>query len=163
MTSQIRIIAVCFLFLISNMGCENVTSEDISSSADGSYTHTDSNGNITDEDSDDWRIQNYFKNEFYVTTPPYPNPTANAQVTLKVKFSASFPSSGIYVIGLNTNDLPVQVYQSSNVSFGSHTITLNLSTLSADNTLETLQGKILRLRFYDAENRLMTYGDIKFK
>ncbi len=142
--------------------CENVSSEeDISNFPDGSYTHTDSNGKITDTDNDDWRIQNYFKNEFYIVQVPFPNPTIEAQIAITIQFSQTFNSLGFYVMGMNTNDFPVELYRSSNVGFGTKTFFLNLSPLSASGSLQDLKGKLFRLRFYDSQNRLMTYGDIK--
>ncbi len=162
MKSGIWFVTLMLLMALTMGGCENVSSEeDISVSSDGKFTTTDKNGIILDEDEDDWRIQSYFKNEFSFDKVLYPNPTSSAQITFSLYFSSSFPSNGFYVLSMNTKNQPVQLFQSTSVSFGTRTFTIPLSALSATNSPAELKGKQFRLRFYDAQSRLMTYGDIK--
>jgi len=152
--------AVGWLIILFMAGCSVGTDEEnISNSPDGNITKTDYNGNILNEDSNDWRIQNYFKNDVYIE-PVYPNPTRNGIITLKMTFVANMPESGLYIYANNINHVGVILHESHSVSFGQTVFTLYLTQLSPSSSLTQIQGKQFRLRIYDGMGRLISFGDV---
>ncbi|ACF12553.1 hypothetical protein Ctha_0082 [Chloroherpeton thalassium ATCC 35110] len=153
--------AVVLLLFWLAAGCSVGTDEeDISNSSDGEITETDATGNVVDEDSNDWRIQNYFKNNVYIK-PAYPNPTSNGIVTITMTFIANIPESGVYIYANNINSVGVFLYQLPDVSYGAKTFSFSLVGLSPSSSLTQIQGKQFRLRIYDGMGRLISFGDVE--
>lgn len=152
-------LVICWILLV-NAGCStDLDEEDISQDSDGQITRTDSNGNIIDEDKDDWRVQNYFKGDVFIDQKAYPNPTANGIVYLTLRYSSVVPEGGVYFMANDTRGLPVQLKADLNPSFGSRIYDLNLNSLAS--SFSSLKGKQYRIRIYDGPGRLVSYGDIE--
>ncbi|NTV45218.1 MAG: hypothetical protein HGB11_01540 [Chlorobiales bacterium] len=159
MTHLKFVLFISLIAILSTSCSTDFEDGNISFSSDGKITRTDSQGNILDEDTNDWKIQKYFQGDVFIDQKPYSNPTTNGIVSLTLRYSTVVPEGAVYFMGINTNDLPVQLFVDTNPSFGSHVYTLNLTTLAP--SLTALKGKQFRIRIYDGPGRLISYGDIE--
>lgn len=129
-----------------------------------SFTQTTSSGEIISRDNDDWRVSPLYINTVEVFRPAYPNPTVVQQITVEFLVSGIESVSGLVGYVLRQDRSLSQVYRNSNnvLPTGLISIQLDPSIFSFSGTLSGAQG-LHRLLFYDLNDRLITYGDIKIE
>lgn len=144
--------------------------ENQSLSAPSGYTATQAEGEITDNDPDDWRISPMYRGLLYIGTgirslqPPYPNPIDyNQDLTINIYLSN--------IDNLNR----IEIYSFENVSDAGKppiavrddisspllvTIRLNGQEISGQSAGSQANG-LYRIRVLDGDLNVITYGDIK--
>jgi len=129
-----------------------------------SFTETNSAGEIISRDNDDWRVSPVYINVVEVFRPAYPNPTVVQNVTIEFLVSGIESVSGLVCYVLRQDRSLSQVYRNSNnvLPTGLISIQLDPSIFALSGTISGSQG-LHRLLFYDLNDRLITYGDVKIE
>lgn len=144
--------------------------EDQSLSAPSNYTATPTQGEITNNDPDDWRISPMYRGLINIGTgissfqPPYPNPMDfNQNLTINIYLSNVDNLDRLEVYSFETvsetGKPPIRVYD--NISSPSLvTIQLNGQEISGKSGGSQANG-LYRIRILDGDLNVVTYGDIK--
>ncbi|KER09831.1 MAG: hypothetical protein HY22_08555 [[Candidatus Thermochlorobacteriaceae] bacterium GBChlB] len=149
---------ICAVWLL---GCNVLPTESVSTTVDG-FTETDNLGSVIRNDPDDWRTQERYRNEVFVS-PAFPNPTINGNITVPVRYSLASPLPRVDVIGINTVGNPVFLWSAPPPQIGIEFYRLNLLSLSPTNNFNDLRGRLFRIRFIDPAGNTISYGDVKFR
>lgn len=129
-----------------------------------SFTETNNAGEIISEDKDDWRVSPFYLNVVEVFRPAYPNPTVVQYITVEFLVSGIESVSGLVCYVLRQDRSLSQVYRNSNdvLPTGLISVQLDPSLFAYAGTISGAQG-LHRLLFYDINDRLITYGDVKIE
>lgn len=131
------------------------------------YTATNGNGEIINEDPDDWRIAPMYSGLVSIGTPdnqpPYPNPvTFNQNLTINIYIRSIETLNRIEVY---TFELPSQIRGPISVLQDLSSPTLETITLSGASISGSSGGSeatgLYRILIYDGQQNLITYGDIR--
>ena len=163
-----RIFFLISVLIVVISACTN-TEEQVNFEKDAfktpvSFTETNSAGEIISRDNDDWRVSPVYINVVEVFRPAYPNPTVVQNVTIEFLVSGIESVSGLVCYVLRQDRSLSQVYRNSNnvLPTGLISIQLDPSIFALSGTISGSQG-LHRLLFYDLNDRLITYGDVKIE
>lgn len=144
--------------------------ENQSLSAPSDYTVTTTQGEITSNDADDWRISPMYRGLINIGTgigsfePPYPNPMDyNQDLNIFIKLNSVDNINSIEVYSFefvsNAGKPPIDVR--SNISSPSLvTIQISGDRISGKSGGSQANG-LYRIRILDGDRNVITYGDIK--
>lgn len=128
------------------------------------YTTADENGNITDEDSNDWRISPIYAGLVRVEIPAHPNPVVGDRFEIDIFISGidAIPSGRMefFIINSVGEQIPL-AYSVENVTTGLTSIPLSRSQIPGISSSEI--AGLYRLVISDGRNNFITYGDIKIE
>lgn len=129
-----------------------------------SFTQTNSAGEIIKIDKDDWRVSPIYSTVFEVFRPAYPNPVVVQKITVEFLVSGIESVSGLVCYVLRQDRSLSQVYRNPNnvLPTGIVSVQLDPSIFAISGVISGAQG-LHRLLFYDLNDRLITYGDIKIE
>lgn len=131
-------------------------------SAPNNYTETAStNGDILNNDPDDWRTSPRFQG-FITVTPPYPNPVAtNQNIQFQLDLFAQGSVNGLLVFVRLENGQLDEIYRDeSPLSTSLNDFSISASLLSQfEGSSGTARG-LKRVYFFDLNRRMISYGDI---
>ncbi|MEM1043648.1 MAG: hypothetical protein AAGI91_13590 [Bacteroidota bacterium] len=136
---------------------QNLFFEQSSFPAQG-LTVTDESGTIEDgsEDPDDWRVAPFFANQVTVR-PAFPNPVArNGLVTITVQDTFGDALTGALTVTGRRDDNRIEALVSDQGP-DFYTLTFNPTRLRLTGG-ET--ARLYRVRVFDGQQRIVTYGDI---
>jgi len=158
---------IVWLSLAFTSGCDTQDLQEefiqAASSAPSGFTHTTPEGEVLEEDPDDWRTAPIFVGSIRFR-PAYPNPTSGEPVTLPfsvLQFNA-FPG-GLVLRGYDNTGRFVLLDEEPEASQpGSYAFFFTPDRLSASGDLTAAQG-LHRLFVFDARGELVTYGDLMVK
>lgn len=148
--------ASLLLMLLFWTGCDATEQQrdfaDEALRAPNGITETDVEGNIIDEDADDWRVAPFYAGKLDVQ-PAFPNPTASV-VTLivNIRFSDAVPA-GLAVAGLDNTGRFLTLDELSDNSPGVYAFTFNPLTLGRTG--------LIRVFVLDPSGDIVSYGDIR--
>jgi hypothetical protein len=149
------------VWLLCLAGCSAPPTETVSTTVEG-FTETDNLGGIIRTDMDDWRTQERYRNEVFVS-PAFPNPTITGNITLTVRYSVVSALPRVDILSTNTVGNPVFLFSAAPPATGVEFYRLNLLALSPSGNLNELRGKLFRVRLIDAAGNTISYGDVKFR
>lgn len=129
------------------------------------YTETNRNGNIQQEDPDDWRIAPLFSGNIEVNSPVYPNPYLPGSGNVEINFWVSSDNAihGLQIYGISYSGREVQLLfptVNKTLETGSRTYSFNPQLLSDSGNLP--EG-LYRILVYDGDFDLITYGDLMIR
>lgn len=157
---MIRTLPVLLVLLLVLPGCDSnegqtLFLEQSSFPAEG-FTSTDEDGEVLDEDADDWRIAPFFANQVEVR-PAFPNPVArNGLVTITVQDTFGDALTGeVRVTGFADDGRPVRLAFDEGPDFYTFTFNPTLLRLAGGEA-----ARLYRVRVFDSQSRIVTYGDI---
>jgi len=163
-----RIYLLLLALIWVNSACTN-SDEQINFEKDAfktpeSFTETNISGEIISEDKDDWRVSPIYINVVEVFRPAYPNPAVVQNITVEFLVSGIESVSGLVCYVLRQDRSLNQVYRNSNniLPTGLISVQLDPSVFALSGTISGAQG-LHRLLFYDLNDRLITYGDVKIE
>lgn len=156
----------CFLAFLLVAGCgQNRDQRDFENQAfrspDG-FTQTNANGQVVDEDPDDWRIAPFFQGLVEVR-PAYPNPVqTTGQISIDVEVTGIESVSGLRVIVFHHIEEviePIFIDQRAPLPPGLTVVPINPVELGRFNNVESALG-LHRVIVTDGNENIITYGDI---
>lgn len=124
------------------------------------FTHTDSQGEVLEEDPDDWRISPMFGASISVEYPAYPNPTDGENVTITLRFSGTDVVAGLQVFSYYQQREFREIYFDDSDIPLFKDIVFDPRRLDPSGVLDEARG-LHRVFIYDLNDNLITYGDIK--
>ncbi|MCS7082572.1 MAG: hypothetical protein N2561_09355 [Bacteroidetes bacterium] len=124
------------------------------------FTRTDPTGRVLEEDLDDWRTAPLFRGILLIH-PPYPNPTRGEDLRLPVEVLAfSGLSGGLEGWAADLQGRPVRLFRHGQFAGpGLYTIRFSLAVLAPNLNWASLRG-LHRVRIFDEQGRMVTYGDV---
>ncbi len=123
-------------------------------------TQTDNQGEVLEEDPDDWRISPMFGASIDVEYPAYPNPTDGENVTIALRFSGTDVVSGLQVFSYYQEREFREIYYYDSDIHLFKDIVFDPRRLDPSGVLDEARG-LHRVFIYDLNENLITYGDIK--
>jgi type II secretory pathway component PulC len=160
---MIRALFIVVLFLCScNLNKEQNQFEQQAYATPRNITETNVNGEILQNDVDDWRIAPFFLNTVEVFRPAFPNPSNNQTIRLEILVSGIDAVAGLIVYVLRQDRSIIQVYR-----YPATVLPTGLVQIELDPAVFSLSGSISgavgvhRLIFYDLQERIITYGDVQ--
>ena len=156
---------ICFTLLISFISCsQNEDQREFEraafSEASG-FTRTNTNGEVIQEDPDDWRIAPFFQGLIEISSYPAPNPVqTNDRIVMNLLATGIEPVSGIIIyVYYRPNSIKViPVDDRSPLPAG--LLTIQLNPLEIAEFVEQPAG-LYRVILLDRNENVITYGDIK--
>lgn len=129
------------------------------------YTHTDTQGQVVNNetDPDDWRIGPMFQGYVYVQSPAYPNPVkASPAVRIELMITGIQAVNGLYLYrrSVDGSYKLLASQPQSPMPSGLAVLQFNSSQLSENGTYSGAIG-LHRVFVYDENFNLITYGDVK--
>lgn len=131
---------------------------------DDNITQTNGRGEVVDnnEDPDDWRTAPFFSGLVFVD-PIFPNPVlTNDRLTLNILITGNDAVSGLRIYSYPGFSRPRVVYDDVRRPLPPGTISVSLNPLDLTPTPESAAG-IYRLVVLDANENVITYGDVKIE
>ncbi len=160
---MIRILPVAFVLLLALPGCDTGGEQDLfleqSRLPTQGFTETSADGEVLNEDPDDWRVAPFFANQVEVR-PAVPNPVArNGLVTITVQDTfGDVLTGGVRVSGVLDTTPPQFVALDRDEGNGPfYELTFNPTLLRLSGGEEA---RLYRVRVFDSQSRIITYGDI---
>lgn len=125
-------------------------------------TETNTLGEILSKDPDDWRVSPLYATTFEVFRPAYPNPSVVKPFTIEFLISGIDAVPGLvgYVLRQDRSLSSFYRHPEQILPVGLITIEIDPSVFAISGVLSGSQG-VHRVLFYDLNNRLITYGDVK--
>ncbi len=126
------------------------------------YTETDFNGEIISEDPDDWRIGPMFGTSVDVQEPAFPNPTEGDDITINIYILTNNAVDGLFVRHRDERGYFRRLYQDDTRPLmpGIKQIRFDPVDMSLTGTIDDARG-LHRIFVFDANDNLITYGDVK--
>ncbi len=128
------------------------------------YTHTDTQGQVVNNetDPDDWRIAPMFQGYVYIQSPAYPNPVKTGLVKIELMITGVQAVNGLYLYRRSVTGSYQQLASQpqSPLPSGLAVLQFNATQLSENGSYSGAIG-LHRVFVYDENFNLITYGDIK--
>lgn len=126
------------------------------------FTQTNSNGQIINNDPDDWRIGPLFQGLIEVNAVPYANPSVGLQFRFELLVTGLEAVSGLEIYSRDPFGRPFLVYNDNRRPLPPGLIDLAIepSWLTPSRIYSEAIG-LNRIFVYDANGNLITYGDLK--
>jgi hypothetical protein len=126
------------------------------------FTQTNSNGQVINEDPDDWRIGPLFQGLIEVNAVPYANPSVGLQFRFELLVTGLEAVSGLQIYSRDPLGRPFLVYNDNRRPLppGLIDIALEPSWLTPSRIYSEAIG-LNRIFVYDGNDNLITYGDLK--
>lgn len=127
------------------------------------YTTTDVSGDIQEEDEDDWRIGPMFQGTIRVQTPAFPNPVnAGQEIEIELTILGIESVSSIEVLARDENRNWQLLDNESSPETGLLTFRIDPRLFSYTGDFENAIG-LHRMIFFDSNDNVITYGDVKIE
>lgn len=128
------------------------------------FTPVDVHGDIDEErrDPDDWRIGPMFSGSVEISRPATPNPVAfNSHFEIELFFNSSDRISGLEVLAFRDDpERPTFILEESGSDVDNGLFSIRL-TPADFHTGGVGMEPLYRILIFDANNNLITYGDVK--
>ncbi len=126
-------------------------------------TETDrNNGEVINEDPDDWRISPFFQGLIEVTTPAFPNPALSSDnISIDLNNPGLETITGLQVMAYYSNN-SFQLLDSRPGQLPPGNISLNFQGSMVAQLSENPQG-IYRVIIMDGSENVISYGDIEIE
>lgn len=120
------------------------------------------NGEVINEDPDDWRISPFFQGLIDVTTPAFPNPALSSDdITIDLNNYGLESISGLQVMAYYSNNA-FRLLDSRNGQLPTGNISLNFQGSLVAQFSENPQG-LYRVIIMDGSENVISYGDIEIE
>ncbi|MCH8567363.1 MAG: hypothetical protein LAT67_03835 [Balneolales bacterium] len=128
------------------------------------FTRTDGNGDIIEEDPNDWRIGPMFSGFVEMGRPAFPNPTTGQIVTIELLVTGISSVNGLEVVTFDRNGRFKLLYFDERRPLPVGFSSINFDPVLLDpNNSGTISGArgLRRVFIFDQRGNLITYGDIR--
>jgi len=163
-----KLISICFgLFIIifvascSNNEDQEKFEDEAFNSPVENFTETGPNGNIIDEDPDDWRVSPFFAGLVEVE-PAYPNPVKSTnKFIIQIDVKSIEAINGIEIVTLDEqqNFRNLAINTESPLPPGFHEFEIDPIGFTNTGVRANTPG-LHRVFIFDLNNNMLTYGDI---
>jgi hypothetical protein len=127
------------------------------------YTEANLSGEIQETDDDDWRIAPMYRGIIEVRTPAFPNPVnAGQQIEIELSILGIESVSSIEVMTQNENNNWQQLAYESDPETGLLVFRIDPVYFTYTNNYQNAIG-LHRVFFFDSNDNLITYGDVKIE
>ncbi len=158
---------LCVLMLFASCSNTDDAQRDFENDAyrlPSGFTETDAQGNVINEDPDDWRVSPMFAGFVEIDRPAYPNPTTGPTISLEILITGIGSVNGIDVYTFDENDRLKLLWFDERmplpVGFSQILIDPVQFAPGGSGTISGARG-LHRVLVFDRRNNLITYGDIK--
>lgn len=132
-------------------------------------TETDDQGNIVNEDPDDWRVGPMYRGLIDIGSTdfeaPYPNPLGyNQNITIWINFNVSEPVNAIEIRKFRSPSDPS--YPQLRLLQNDQLIRNNIITIEGQLIAESASDEargLYRIMIYDGNQNLISYGDVRIE
>jgi len=154
---------VLLIGLVGVSGCDSAEQQsrfvEEASQPPSGIAQTDDQGNVIQDDPDDWRTSPLYATRFAVLQIPFPNPTrAGESMSFSFRvYGFNVIPGGVYLVGFtNTGRRVVLATEPGASSDGVFFLTFTPSVL-----YEGTFGGLRRVFLFDGRSELITYGDVQ--
>lgn len=126
-------------------------------------TKTDISGDIEEEDENDWRVAPMYSGIIRVQKPAFPNPVhSGQQIEIQLSISGIESVSSIEVMNRNENNNWQQLEFESDPETGLLVFQIDPRWFTYTDNYENAIG-LHRVFFFDSDDNVITYGDVKIE
>ena len=126
------------------------------------FTETSPDGDIINEDPDDWRISPFFSGLIRVE-PAYPNPVlSSGRITIQIQVSAIESMNGAQILTFDEQENLKTIALDTRIPLPTGFTEFRIDPIEFTNTGVRANAKGLhRIFIFDLNDNFLTYGDIK--